>query len=98
MLVYKNGEHYNASNPGNFTWNLYDYNPQTDKYKFVKRLGWKPDLKTGPLVDFNVVAIIPDNLEDEHYVVQTIYYTNSYVYNSTKETTSFYQCSDVLLI
>lgn len=77
MLIYKNIDHYNASNPGNFTWNLFEYNVQTDVYKFIKEMASTPDTSSGPLTDYNTIAIIPDNLQGEHYVVQTIYYTLS---------------------
>mmetsp|Transcript_5779 Transcript_5779/g.9673 ORF Transcript_5779/g.9673 Transcript_5779/m.9673 type:complete len:180 (+) Transcript_5779:48-587(+) len=96
MVVYKNEQHYNADNPGNFTWNLYEFNTATDEYKFITTLGSKRDTDNGDLTNFQIEPEIPFGLNGEHYVVQSIYYTNQKIYANT--TTFFVQCSDVLLI
>ena len=98
MMVYKNLDHYNGSNPGNFTWNLYSYNTATDVYTFVKYLGSQYDTDTkGAHASYQITATIPDNLEGEHYVIQTIYYTNTHIWN-TSDIVNFYQCADALLV
>eukprot|EP01084_Bolivina_argentea_P198364 339690_1 len=78
FVMQKNHDHFNKSNPGNFTWNLWGYNTATGTYSFEKMLGSIPDTQTnGAQAFYQITAHVP-SVEEEHYVVQGIYYTNNY--------------------
>ena len=95
MIQQKNHDHYNASNPGNFTWNLYSYQLSTKRYYFVRTLGSVPDTDTnGSQALYQLIVQVGHltKASDFQYVIQGVYYTNNY-YNGIQY--NFYQCADV---
>eukprot|EP00484_Ammonia_sp_Unknown_P003252 CAMPEP_0197074924 /NCGR_PEP_ID=MMETSP1384-20130603/211350_1 /TAXON_ID=29189 /ORGANISM="Ammonia sp." /LENGTH=175 /DNA_ID=CAMNT_0042513765 /DNA_START=23 /DNA_END=550 /DNA_ORIENTATION=- len=93
MIAQKNKDWFNSANPGNFTFNLWSWNG--GDMKFVKTLNSTKD--TNSTKEFyQVTVLIPSVDQDEHYVVQAIYFTNTKDENGT--VVNFYQCSDVLAI
>ena len=94
MIAQKNKDWFNPQNPGNFTFNLWAYLGD-DNYKKVHEFGSIPD--TNLTKEFyQINATIPNDLTQEHYVVQTIYYTNTKDVNGT--VVQFIQCADVLAL
>ena len=94
LIQQKNHDHYNETNPGNFTFNLFTYNSITNDYKFVSTLGSVPDTQTnGSQALYQLIALIPSLTHGLHYVIQGVYYTNNY-YQGIQF--NFYQCADVI--
>mmetsp|Transcript_74130 Transcript_74130/g.66702 ORF Transcript_74130/g.66702 Transcript_74130/m.66702 type:complete len:184 (+) Transcript_74130:19-570(+) len=91
FIAQKIQDWYNPANPGNFTFNLLQYNGDNKAPSFVKTFGSIPDTNSSKEF-YQINATIPSNLSQDHYVVQAIYYTNTAV-NGT--TINFYQCADV---
>lgn len=94
FIAQKIQDWYNPAMPGNFTFNLFKFNGDNVSPSLVETLGSIPDTNSSKEF-YQLNATVPGNLDQDHYVVQAIYFTNTKV-NGT--TINFYQCADVLAL